>query len=354
MDRSCEASPPRRRRLIVKLLFSGVSIALGLGLCEVLLRLVAPQPPSWLDVYRRHPTLATYTLQTNVERLVDTGESRWTVKSDADGFRVSRNGSAGGATVLCLGDSFTFGYGVDHEQSFVGLLQSQAGSSARWVNAAVPGFGPVQYVQVLQYLLDRPLTPRYLLVGTFVGNDFHDCIWRKEAQVRDGVIGHRGDLRSFAKLNSHLYRLGSKCFHRFAPGREDDFQFQEAMAIAKNWDESSLKSAAAAYREQFQKLAALCRDHSIQAVVVVIPTRGAVEAAARSAGTDSGPRLPADQASKILENLGLANLDLTPSLAALDADQLYFRHDGHFTPLGHRVAAEAIARKLHDLNWSIP
>jgi hypothetical protein len=40
-------------------------------------------------VYRRHPTLPFYTLAPHVERLIDTGETRWTVFTDEHGYRAS-------------------------------------------------------------------------------------------------------------------------------------------------------------------------------------------------------------------------------------------------------------------------
>ena len=66
-------------------LVSIVTIVIG----ELGVRIVAPQPASWLDVYRRHPALPFYALAPHVERLIDTGETRWTVFTDEHGYRVS-------------------------------------------------------------------------------------------------------------------------------------------------------------------------------------------------------------------------------------------------------------------------
>ena len=115
-----------------------------------------------------------YSLQPNVQRLVDTGETRWVIITDDQGFRTSRTkiDKHGGGTVLCLGDSFTFGHGVDYEQTFVGLLDADTTVPYRFVNAAIPGHGPVQYEQVLEYLLGNKLDVDRVLVTVFLGNDF--------------------------------------------------------------------------------------------------------------------------------------------------------------------------------------
>ena len=113
---------------------------------ELFLRFVFPQPPSWLDVYRRHPSLPFPALQPNIMHTVDTGETLWTIYTDDHGFRVGKNHAfrkADGPLVLVLGDSFTFGHGVNYADSFVGLLESK--TKRRFVNAGVPGYGPVQY-----------------------------------------------------------------------------------------------------------------------------------------------------------------------------------------------------------------
>ncbi|MEK6675430.1 MAG: hypothetical protein AABZ47_07220 [Planctomycetota bacterium] len=351
---SSNLTPARRRRLLPKLLFSGVVAVFGVGFCELALRLLAPQPPSWLDVYRRHPALALYTLQPNVERLVDTGESRWTVRTDADGFRASKQLYSRGPIVLCLGDSFMFGHGVEHDQSVVGLLQSSAETTTRYINASVPGYGPIQYKQVLEYLIGTGIRPRRLLIGTYVGNDFHDCAWQKDAQVKNGVLGNRGDLRSAIKMNSHLYRLLSKGYHHFVRGQDEAFQFQDAMEIAKNWEDGLLKKATSAYRENFQQIATICRDHSIELVVLGIPHRKAVETRNAMKTPDRDPDLPMHHAEKIFADLSISFVDLTGALAQHEAADVYLRHDGHLTPLGHRVIAEFLVERFPHPSAQIP
>ena len=80
-------SPARRvvYGVMTVVLVSIVTIVIG----ELGVRIVAPQPASWLDVYRRHPALPFYALAPHVERLIDTGETRWTVFTDEHGYRVS-------------------------------------------------------------------------------------------------------------------------------------------------------------------------------------------------------------------------------------------------------------------------
>ena len=117
---------------------------------------------------------------------------------------------------LCLGDSFLFGHGVDHEQSFVGRLQHDHVGDMDYVNAGVPGYGPVQYRRVLEYRLQQGPPPDRLLIATFLGNDFQDCVWNKDLPVTDGILGKRASWTDAVKQHSHLYRLATRVYHQLA------------------------------------------------------------------------------------------------------------------------------------------
>jgi len=268
------------RRLLLKLalLLFGGCVALTLG--EAAVRIISPQPPSWLDVYRRHPTLDVFALQPNVDRFVDTGETRWTVYTDGSGFRISKgqNDDADLPVALWLGDSMTFAHGVDHRDSFVGLLNANEGRRYRFVNAAVPAYGPVQYRQTLEYLLEQGLNPRVVLVATFMGNDFYDCVWNKDRPVVDGIIGKRRTLKGFIKRRSHLYRLVSKVYHQLALGEAGARKSEEELSLEESWKHGILKQGLERYRIEFNRIADICRERSISLLVVLIPPRSTVKA----------------------------------------------------------------------------
>jgi hypothetical protein len=150
---------PRGRWLMRFGLLLG-AVAGSLVLCELATRWVVPQSSSWLAIYRRHPDLPFYGFQPNAQQRVDTGETHWTVFTNASGDRMTVNGTdeqpaqSGGVDAtdapthpwaLCLGDSFLFAHGVDHEESFVGKLQQDTVVGLDWVNAGVPGYCPVEY-----------------------------------------------------------------------------------------------------------------------------------------------------------------------------------------------------------------
>jgi hypothetical protein len=331
-----------------------IAAGAALGGAELLLRIAAPQPVSWLDIYRRHPQLPFYTLQPGKYRLVDTGETRWTVYTDGQGYRTGKAAHADRGDprplALVLGDSFTFAHGVDHEESFVGQLEALEAAGYRYLNAAVPGYGPVQYRQVLQYELDvLGRRPQLVVIGTFLGNDIHDCMWSKDVPVNDGVTGDEGDLKSYLKRHAHLYRLASRAYHVLVPNREDDqAASMDDLYDAQQWAPGGkLHGAAETYRRELTAIAELARTRSFGLLVAILPARPTVEAR-RSGRSRPGfdDALPLERVRALLRELDIHHADLTPSLAAHPTEQVYFTYDGHLTALGHRVVTDVLQTQI--------
>lgn len=321
-----------------------LSAAFSLALGEIAVRIIAPQPPSWLAIYRRHPELPFHALQPAARALVDTGETRWSVATDDEGFRVGDEpGSGGPCTALWLGDSFAFGHGVDFEDSFVGLV-GEAAPDVRPLDTAAPGYGPIQYRQILEVRLRIAEPPDFVYVATFVGNDFHDTVWEKDVEVNEGVLGHAGDWKSSIKTRFQLYRLATKVYHRFAAPDDPYARVRAEIADPATWEGDFLSQAYETYRNEMARIQELGRENDIPVRFVLLPTKDAVLAARAGNRSQAGGHLPVSKARGILEVLGAEFLDVTEILAGSSEEALYFPFDGHFTPVGNRIVAEAVLR----------
>jgi hypothetical protein len=320
---------------------------------EVAVRLIAPQPASWLAIYRDHPVLP-YALQPGVHALIDTGDSRWTVHTDEHGFRVPERaaGPSGPPILLWLGDSFTFGYGVDFEKSFVGLLALDRNARHRHIDAAVGGYGPTQYRQMLEYLFNGGFRPAAVIIPVFLGNDFDDTISDKKAPVRNGILGDDGGLKSFFKRHFHLYRLVAAARHRLHPTGVSQGVL-EMNADARAWTDGPLRQADAIFRQEFERIGSICRSQAIDLRVLLIPGPGMVDSLEKGTSrTADGARdqsLPRKHALSALRDLQISFLDLTPMLVEHPVTETYFFFDGHFTPRGHQLVKDAVAREWPDL-----
>jgi hypothetical protein len=171
------ASRPRSgcRKYAARLLLAAVGGGLGLAICEILLRLFSPgYSPLFVDIYRfdEHGQLA---MKANIVRRHVTNAWRVTIATNDDGLRdrVTPVPDEGG-TVLAVGDSYAFGWGVELAESFLYLAEeSLRGERIRIVKAGIPGTGTSDQASWLQNHGDY-YHPRAVLVALFVGNDFVD------------------------------------------------------------------------------------------------------------------------------------------------------------------------------------
>lgn len=107
--------------------------------------------------YRLKPNFST-TVQNYSSALVVDKLPAWTIVSDAEGFRVPSEGPTAitdsGKTLYVLGDSSSFGWGVEYEKSYSSLLTEKLNTIADFNlrNLSLPGFSSFQGKLLLQDL----------------------------------------------------------------------------------------------------------------------------------------------------------------------------------------------------------
>ena len=342
----------RSRRIWANLILIIIVAGICVSILEFGIRIVMPQPASWLAIYEQHPRLPFYKLQANANATVDTGETHWVVYTDENGFRIgaTTDTDATLALALVLGDSFTFGHGVNYDESFVGLLAAAPNRRYRFINAGVGGYGPSQYLAVLEDALAQGMQPDFVLVATFLGNDFHDMLWSKSDPIVDGLLGNRGDLKSLIKRHSHFYRLAANLYHQLMDQQRKEATTNQEISDPQSWRSGLLSRAQPKYLTAMEHIATLCRNRNIPLAFIILPTAAAVDAT-RSDGVltssdQADPRLVLVQAHKTLDELGFQVVDPTSTLAQYESTALYFRFDGHFTPLANKIVAQVLTNEI--------
>ena len=84
---------------------------------------------------------------------------------DADGHRAMPSPAAPRGTVVFLGDSNTFGYGVGNDDTYPYVLATKHWTDVRIVNAAVDGWGLTQFHLALTDMLAHPPYPDAVIVA---------------------------------------------------------------------------------------------------------------------------------------------------------------------------------------------
>jgi hypothetical protein len=341
-------------RSILKPLISSVAALLtAMFLAEILLRSLAPQPQSTLDIYVRHPRLPIYALRPNAETAFSNGESRWSVQTDASGFRI-RTGPPHGKegarkTILILGGTNTFGYDVNYEQTFAGLLE-EASLDAHVINAAVPIYGPVQYRMVLEDLLSKGLRPDLILVGFCPGTDFAHALSSKDVMPHDGYLESNLGARGFIKKSTHIYRFVASTFHRALTGGDpSDMASERPLFVEEEWQRPPLSLAVDRVREEARRIQNLAASHSARLVFVMVPTAAMVssERANKASGLADPLDLPSLHTEAIFRGLGIDVIDTTPAIATLPSGTTHYRFDRHLTPQAHRMIYEELRHTLN-------
>ena len=293
-------------------------------------------------------------------------EHATTVRINGHGLRGPEiTATAPGPRVLALGDSFTLALQVEEEHTWTAQLAAglteRLGEPVEVLNAGCEDYGTKQQVLLLERLL-ADLEVDAVVVGFFVGNDVRDNLRRVEnrserARIQPAQL-REGDQRAFDGERprggwSHLlywnrhFRGVRDVAH--APVMHtklgEDLQFYVEPAV--------LDQLGAGTRDALDALGALCASRSLPCLVATIPPDFVAEpdrAPARfeAAGLDVEDADLDAIATAVAEwaPATVPVVDLAPALREAEGPERYLRHDGHWSPEGHRVAADALVEPV--------
>jgi hypothetical protein len=247
--------------------------------------------------------------------------------------------------VLCIGDSFTFGFGVENGETFCARLEELFGGRYDVVNAGIPGGAPDTYALWLSRWRDK-LQPRLIVVNLFQ-NDLMEVqghrwepdgpsmpqriaqpgmiVTKDGAAMRDNAVARLPPLlRTLIKESYFVAILRDRLLKD-----ADAPPAPEAGPVATGGVPSA-DQAPAGYPRFAQALQFLREAaHSTPVVIHLIPSRAQI--------ADS----PMDRTVKQLAaGAGWAVVQEYGAFTAKD----YFEQDGHWLPSGHTKAAHY----LHD------
>lgn len=265
-----------------------------------------------------------------------------------------RGGSVGGPVwSVAVGDSFTFGQGVDHEAIWTSLLGKSVGKDV--INMGVPAQGPAQYTRILKRY-GLPLHPRVVFYG-FYFNDLDSAV--RFRRSKRGIPVSR-----YLRDYSIVYNLmrGSKQV------KDQEPMFFKADGVELTLEPEGLRNNLQRQAEKFdERWTAVSHevDEAIKAsqeagvkfVLFYFPSRWEVHWEQIKEQLNFPSHLDIDRLHrKVVEYCGIKKilcLDLTPALKreVSQKKQLYFRTDGHWNVEGNRVVAAAIQEfvKSHQL-----
>jgi lysophospholipase L1-like esterase len=328
-----------------------ISTVLGLGMGEAFSRIFHKiDSPYFTDTKGNREQLLIpdnelgHRSRPNFDGWLVAPEFRNRIQTDSDGFRGRNHlppGKNGKLRIMALGDSFTFGYGVEEDEVFenrtAALLQNTLSIPVEVLNLGVVGYGTVQ-----EFLLFRKyayLQPDIVVLGFFArdafaeegGNDLVDnyLFVHRSTEGRTGqmenYLSFTRRARAFLKGHSNLYRLTELYFggylrRRYSPETENPELKREAWAITAD------------YLSRFD---AELQSRNIVCFLVWIPFPSTIVRQNHSV---------ADR----IAALGLHNIVLLDPLEAMKSNPMdyYYSLDSHWNAKGHDLIANLLANRI--------
>ncbi len=376
-------SKPRKSlvaRWLPNLLLVGFTSIVGVAFCEVAVRMVAPQAvmlwqpgpfaqdePGFFRMRPGHQGVLTNRVEYKNSIRINSAGLR-----GVDSAPASDNVCRG----LAIGDSFTFGVGVEETELFHQLARQQLTGeehAVEMLNGGIPAIGVPQEIRWLERH-GLALEPDLVLLNMFVGNDLRDAeVDVDRWNVIDGQLappGAKPGLKDWLYNHVHLFVLlknavpsGLQQWVRGALGMGEPWSLRYAREVFEIYHRETTplvrrglqRTEAAvdrwlelAERDGFQVAVTLIPD-----IVQVDPERW--QAALRQLELPPDvvdPRQPNRLLRDAFERRGIPVLDLTDAFvnahpqAQADGAPLYFPIDRHWTVDGHRLAGDATARFL--------
>jgi lysophospholipase L1-like esterase len=263
--------------------------------------------------------------------------------------RISRQGfrgrdfetakPAGTRRILFLGDSNTFGIGVDVEETFSSLLEPWLnGSGTRYetINLGVPGYSVYQMARLLE-LQGLALSPDLVVVYAGAWNDFTPAIGHD-----DETLGTAGAPRRLSLRDARLFQVFQRMLGVSREGREAS---RREKYISAYGDGHARPDGPRVPVDAFRRLLRTISQRSRaagSAVVLVVPPAPAFTRA----------RYPEAEewASAVREVAAETGDLLADARAALvqpnDADKTLFHDEIHPSQAGHSLVAAAVAAEI--------
>jgi hypothetical protein len=353
------------KRWLGRLLLACVSSVFALLALEVGLRL------TWSSYYLKDAEpyaepdpVRGWRLRAGVRLEDGEPEFKVTIHHNRWGFRGGPLERAKGERkrVLVLGDSFTYGVGVEDHETFSARLE-QLEPSLEVINTGANGYGTGQELLLLR---DEGLAfePDIVVLAVF-WNDIANNVERPDLRfgLRDGQLVYpaRRDGLPPISLEPRRHRwLRHSYAYRFASDRLKSVRFWLKVQLGQPLQEGArLEEAERAHAWEVEyalirEVQALCSAHGVKLLLVLIPEQVQVEPEAKVLGLVEADYQVQGPLLEFAQREGIAALDLLPPLRAAHLDSgaaLYYTQDRHFLPRAHELAAAEIQRQLRALGW---
>ncbi len=276
-------------------------------------------------------------------------EFQSSIRTNSSGFRDDREFSKekGDAyRIFGLGDSFTFGWGVEQDQTYLSLLrrklENELGRKVEAFNLGVWGYGTIQEIKVFRmfqaYRPDLVILQFYARdayvdeAGNDLVDNYHFQQWyESRSEPKGGSRRQAGSYppmlrraKQFVSEDCNLCRILAL-----------EFGFLIRRGFHPNGDEGRTATAWQITRDALTSFDADLESMNIKGLLLWVPPLGTVQA---------GDNAVVGK----LNSFGFHNIVVVSSLSLLrqNAGKYYYSLDTHWRPAGHQAVADLLFRTI--------
>ena len=364
------------------LVFEGLLRVIGPAWLDLRMREIALNDNVYLDTDEDWPVecseLHCYMFAPNSEFQVVTQEYSHGVTIDQHGNRSNRNLETEPSKVVpILGDSFTFGLGVEDNETFVSLIDKV--SSIRYMNLGIPGNSVTQHIDIVERRHSSLGSPSNYVFIFFLGNDFQNIleshIISSEKDIVD--VGEDSDINYYPTITNKFNILSSLNEYVIQDAflsklyvvqwvrhkllmivNQSSADLMDPIFLVMRKDKYYLTDAKQVLEHELNRLDQLASKLNFEYVFVIIPDRHQINRdllLTRSQYYGIGEEqievdLPNSVLAATLESNDVPYVDITPCMADQEnIVSLYYLRDNHLTVNGHRVAARCMKNALEEI-----
>lgn len=329
--RAGRAGTPRREWLI-RIGLLAASLAFSVGVAEAVARVFFPVYGGRDNVTMDGAPLTEWFAPGSVYRQRSNEYDAKTTITNR-GHRVP--GTDGNPDVIFLGDSFTFGFGLEDDQTFASLYCTKLRVAC--ANLGMPGSGTSRQVKRLdQFLTDHGWRPKEVKLFYFgmsnsfsAGNDFVDNYnyGRNQQKQSTGIAPPKPPAPS---LSARIIGMQSVLLDYSYLMRRAKYHWGPSMKtmIVDDPGEDRMKEALLHSRQGLSELDGLSRKYNFQyTIYLIVPVQDMLR------GTDP-------ETLAALNSVSPEPAITTVPALADDPARYYFAFDGHLNPEGSRRVAE--------------
>lgn len=308
----------------------------------------------------RHPVYH-HTLRPSTTTRGTWGASTYRIRTDKHGFKSASVASTTKhrrrRRVLLMGDSFTEGVGLEHEDTFAGILSSHALlGDVEILNGAVVSYSPVIYLRKVEHLVEHEALKIDEVIVFIDMSDITDealsySLDENRNVVREADSALEHGFKSFIRDRTVLMNSLRRIIHDARNGAPRESQLSRLNRPRCLWESDALwnaygKRGLASATRHMDDLRAFLNQHKIRLTIAVYPWPDQI---VRRDLNCLQARHWRDWSAK--RNVGF--IDMFPVFIGATSsdwvlDQCFIPGDVHWNRSGHERVANRIAQHLRE------